>query len=63
MSTPNAEEIYNRIYQEEYNDVGSEYTDPSSMHYDLEHAHMIAKTLTDRRINEGDYEQGDYEND
>ena len=58
MSTPNAEEIYDRIYAEELADVGSEYTDPSSIHYDLEHAHMIAKTLTERRINEGDYEQG-----
>ena len=63
MSTPNAEEIYDRIYAEELADVSDEYTDPRSAHYNLEHAHMIAKTLTEQRINEGDYEQGDYEND
>jgi hypothetical protein len=63
MSTPNAAEIYAKIYQEEYDEVGDEYTNPSSIHYDLEWADMIATTNTERRINEGDYEQGDYEND
>ena len=58
MSTPNAEEIYNKIYQEEYNEVGDEYTNPSSILYDLEWADMIATTNTERRINEGDYPQG-----
>ena len=62
MSTPNAKEIYAKIYQEEYDAVG-EYTNPDSIHYDLEHADMIATTNTERRINAGDYEQGDYEND
>ena len=57
MSTPNAEEIYNKIYQEAYDELGPEYTDPSSIHYDLEHADMIATTNTERRINEGDYDQ------
>lgn len=63
MSTPNAEAIYAKIYQEEYDAVGAEYTDPSSIHYDLEHADMIATTNTERRINAGDFEQGDYESD
>ena len=58
MSTPNAEAIYAKIYQEEYDAVGDEYTHPSSIHYDLEWADMIATTNTERRINEGDYEQG-----
>ena len=58
MSTPNATEIYAKIYQEEYDAVGAEYTDPSSIHYDLEWADMIATTNTERRINEGDYQQG-----
>ena len=57
MSTPNAEEIYDRIYAEELADVGDEYTDPRSIHYDLEWADMIATTNTERRINEGDYDQ------
>ena len=63
MSTLNAKEIYAKIYQEEYDAVGDEYTHPSSIHYDLEWADMIATTNTERRINEGEYEQGDYEND
>ena len=63
MSTLNAKEIYAKIYQEEYDAVGDEYTHPSSIHYDLEHADMTATTNTERRINEGEYEQGDYEND
>ena len=63
MSTPNPEEIYNKIYQEEYDDLGPEYTDPSSIHYDPDWADMLAKTKTEERINAGDYEQGDYEND
>ena len=58
MSTPNAEEIYNKIYQEEYDEVGDEYTNPSSIHYDLEWADLIATTNTEIRINEGDYPQG-----
>ena len=58
MSTPNAEAIYAKIYQEEYDAVGAEYTDPSSIHYDLEGADMIATTNTERRVNEGDYLQG-----
>ena len=58
MSTRNQNEIYAKIYQEEYDAVGDAYTDPSSIHYDLEHADMIATTNTERRINEGDYEQG-----
>ena len=58
MSTPNAEAIYAKIYQEEYDAVGAEYTDPSSIHYDLEWADMIATTNTERRVNEGDYPQG-----
>ena len=58
MSTPNAEAIYAKIYQEEYDAVGAEYTDPSSIHYDLEHADMIATTNTERRANEWDYPQG-----
>ena len=57
MSTPNAEAIYAKIYQEEYDAVGDEYTHPSSIHYDLEWADMIATTNTERRINEGDYDQ------
>ena len=63
MSTPNAEEIYNKIYQEAYDELGSEYTDPSSIHYDPDWADMLAKTLAEDRINAGDYPQGDYEND
>ena len=63
MSTPNAAEIYAKVYQEEYDAVGDENTNPDSIHYDLEHADMIATTNTERRINAGDYEQGDYEND
>ena len=63
MSTPNQAELYAKIYQEEYDEVGDEYTTPDSIHYDLEHADMIATTNTERRINAGDYEQGDYEND
>ena len=58
MSTRNQKELYAKIYQEEYDAVGDEYTDPSSIHYDLEHADMIATTNTERRINEGDYPQG-----
>ena len=63
MSTPNQNEIYAKIYQEEYDEVGDEYTNPDSIHYALEHADMIATTNTERRINAGEYEQGDYEND
>jgi hypothetical protein len=63
MSTLNAKENYAKIYQEEYDAVGAEYTDPSSIHYSLDHADMIAKTKAEERINAGDYEQGDYEND
>ena len=63
MSTLNAEEIYNKIYQEEYDALGPEYTDPSSIHYDPDWADMLAKTKTEERINAGDYNQGDYEND
>tara|TARA_R100001463_G_scaffold131480_1_gene191523 strand:- start:83 stop:271 length:189 start_codon:yes stop_codon:yes gene_type:complete len=62
MSTPNQAELYAKIYQEEYDAVGDEYTDPSSIHYDLEHADMIATTNTERRINEGDYDQTGGEN-
>jgi hypothetical protein len=58
MSTLNAEEIYAKIYQEEYDAVGDEYKEPSSIHYDLEHADMIATTNTEGRINRGEYEQG-----
>jgi len=58
MSTPNAEAIYAKIYQEEYDAVGAEYTDPSSINYDLDWADMIATTNTERRVNEGDYPQG-----
>ena len=57
MSTLNAEAIYAKIYQEEYDAVGAEYKDPSSIHYNLNHADMIATTNTERRINEGDYDQ------
>ena len=63
MSTRNQKELYAKIYQEEYDAVGDEYTDPSSIHYSLDWADMIATTNTERRINEGDYEQGDYEID
>jgi len=58
MSTLNPEEIYKKIYQEEYDDLGPEYTDPSSIHYDPDWADMLAKTKTEERINAGDYEQG-----
>ena len=57
MSTPNAEENYAKIYEEAYDEIGSEYTDPSSIHYDLDWAHMLAKTLTEDRINAGNYDQ------
>ena len=57
MSTPNQAELYAKIYQEEYDAVGDEYTNPSSIHCDLEWADMIATTNTERRINEGDYDQ------
>jgi len=63
MSTLNAEEIYAKIYQEEYDAVGAEYKDPSSIHYSLNHADMIATTNTDKRISKGEYEQGDYQSD
>ena len=66
MSTPNAEELYDKIYEQEYQDVLTfcpEYSDPDSYQYDLEWCAMLAKTKTEQRINEGDYEQGDYEND
>jgi len=58
MSTPNTEENYAKIYEEAYDEIGSEYTDPSSIHYDLDWAHMLAKTLAEDRINAGDYPQG-----
>ena len=66
MSTPNAEEIYDKIYEQEYQDVLTfcpEYSDPDSYQYDLEWCAMLAKTRTEQRINEGDILQGDYEND
>ena len=57
MSTPNAEENYNKLYQEAYDELGPEYTDPSSMHYDPDWADMLARRLAEDRINEGDYDQ------
>ena len=66
MSTPNAEELYDKIYEQEYQDVLTfcpEYSDPDSYQYDLEWCAVLAKERTERIIAEGDYEQGDYEND
>jgi len=60
MSTPNAEELYTQIYEEEYNDVLTfcpEYSDPDSYQYDLEWCAYLAKARTERRIEEGDYPQ------
>ena len=53
MSTPNAEAIYAKIYQEEYDEVGDEYTNPDSIHYDLEWADMIATTNTEEELMKG----------
>ena len=60
MSTPNAEELYDKIYEKEYQDVLTycpEYSDRDSYQYDLEWCAMLAKTRTEQRINEGDYDQ------
>lgn len=60
MSTPNSEELYTQIYEEEYNDVLTfcpEYSDPDSYQYDLEWCAYLAKARTERRIEEGDYDQ------
>tara|TARA_B100001250_G_scaffold69363_1_gene55676 strand:+ start:482 stop:679 length:198 start_codon:yes stop_codon:yes gene_type:complete len=60
MSTPNAEELYTQIYEEEYSDVLTfcpEYSDPDSYQYDLEWCAYLAKARTERRITEGDYDQ------
>ena len=66
MSTPNQEELYDKIYEKEYQDVLTfcpEYSDPDSYQYDLEWCAYLAKARTERMIEEGDYEQGDYESD
>ena len=61
MSTPNAEKIYNKIYQEEYDAVLEEcpeYSDSSSYQYDLSWCHTLAAERADRIYERGDYPQG-----
>ena len=60
MSTYNQEETYSEIYQKEYDAVlieCPEYSDSSSMHYDLSHCEDLATERTNRIIERGDYDQ------
>jgi len=60
MSTYNQEETYSEIYQREYKAVLEEcpeYSDSSSMHYDLSWCETLATERANRIIERGDYDQ------
>ena len=61
MSTHNQEETYSDIYQREYEAVLEEcpeYSDSSSMHYDLSHCETLATERATRIIERGEYQEG-----
>ena len=61
MSTYNQEETYSEIYQREYDAVLEEcpeYSDSSSMHYDLSWCEDLATERADRIIERGEYQEG-----
>jgi len=61
MTTYNQEETYSDIYQREYEAVLEEcpeYSDSSSMHYDLSHCEDLATERTERIIERGEHQEG-----
>ena len=61
MSTYNQEETYSEIYQREYDAVLEEcpeYSDSSSMLYDLSHCEDLATERATRIIERGEHQEG-----
>jgi len=61
MTTYNQEETYSDIYSREYDAVlieCPEYSDSSSMHYDLSHCETLATERANRIIERGEHQEG-----